>query len=365
MTALRVLIDGVVFENNQQRGIQRYYGELLRRLPGDLNCTCFFDRPRRAVLPQGVDVVYRTEIYPVTRQDLWGRARRKAKRLFWPTRLPEADVFHSTFFTRSPVPGLPEVVTVHDMVAECMPEHFAAAAKPQVAQKRECILQAAAIIAISEATRDDLLRIYPEVADRVTVIHHGADHLQVSPVKVPDPGGKDRYVLFVGDRSDYKNFETLVAAVVERDWPQGLILKVVGREFTAVEHQLLRYHGIESKVSHAGWVTDGELQRLYQAAAAFVFPSRCEGFGFPLLEAQHMGVPVLASDIPVFREIGGNSVVFFNPGDPATIIRAIVKTLAAGERERLVTLGRENVRRFTWAACAQKTAGVLRATARP
>jgi glycosyltransferase involved in cell wall biosynthesis len=358
-------MDGVAFEDPLRRGIQRYYLEMLRLLPDDLSVTLFFNQPCTVMLPQGVDVVNRTEMFPVSRRNLLARTRRKMKHLFHPTLLPRASIFHSTYFTRSPVPNLPEVVTVHDMVVECMPYRFGAEVHVEtyVARKRRCILNAAAIIAISEATRDDLIRIYPEVSGRITVIHHGADHLQVSEIGTKRDENEDHYVLFVGDRSGYKNFETIAAAVAGRDWPRQVNLKVVGGGFLESERRMLRYHGIESKIIHTGYVTDSELKQLYQGASAFVFPSLWEGFGFPLLEAQHMGVPVLASDIPVFREIGGNGVIFVNTRDPDAIIRGIIRILEPSERERLVLLGYENIRRFTWEKCAQKTAEVFRAVA--
>ena len=162
------------------------------------------------------------------------------------------------------------------------------------------------------------------------MIHPAAEHLQGSGAEPKGVETEDPYVLFVGDRLGYKNFATLVAAVAERGWPRQVNLKVVGTEFSEPEHRLLHYHGIEAKVIHAGRVTDAELKQLYQRASAFVFPSLCEGFGFPFLEAQHLGVPVLASDIPVFREIGGDSVTFFNPRDPQAIIGAMVKLLEPG-----------------------------------
>jgi len=363
MDSQSVLIDGVIFENSFQRGIQRYYFELLQLLPEDLKCTLFLDQPAQASMPEALDFVCRTERFAVARWNILGRACRKFKIRFQPTPLPKAKLFHSTFFTRSPVFGLPEVVTVHDMIAECHPQNYPAAVEAHVAQKKECLVNASAIIAISEATRNDLVKIYPEVSDRVTVIHHGADHFKNSGLATKKPDPENPYVLFVGDRPGYKNFAAIVAALTDPAWPRHYKLKVVGAGFLESELKLLQAHGVDSKITHLGRVADEELKRVYQGASAFIFPSLCEGFGFPLLEAQHMGVPVIASDIPVFREIGGDSVIFFNPDKPATVINALTRILEAGERNYFVTLGRENVKRFTWEKCAQQTAEVFRAAA--
>lgn len=366
--ATSVLLDGIAFANTHQMGVQRYYLELLPRLPETFQRTLFFNQPvPDRKLPAGVEVVVRPEHFPVSRFDLPRRTRRKFWHLFRPTPLPPADVFHSTYFTRSPVPGVPEVVTVHDMVPECMPYFFAAEVEAAVAQKRECILNAAVIIAISQATRDDLAKVYPEVSGRVTVIHHGADHLRnrsMAAANTGPAGGGEPYFLFVGDREGYKNFATLAAALAEPAWPAQIKLKVAGRDFNPSEQRMLRYLGVVEKITHVGRVPDDRLKALFQHAQAFIFPSLCEGFGFPLLEAEQLGVPVLASDIRVFREIGGAGVVLFDPHSPHALAAAAGKILEPGERERRLRLSADNAQRFTWAACAEKTAEVFRSVAR-
>ncbi len=360
MIPLRILIDGVAFQNRQS-GIQRYYFEMLRRLPY-CESTFFLNRPAQAPLPGNCHVVQRLENFPAPAWNLPMRAWRKVSRRWCRTPLPKANVFHSTYFTRSPQKGLPEVVTVHDMVHECFPYHFIGDVNADIARHKDCILNAAAIIAISAATRDDLLSIFPEVGGRVHVIHHGAEHLQSSPLPDPTACGPP-YVLYVGDRGGYKNFSTVINALGEADWPAEIHLKVVGWEFTTAEWFFFRHRGVESRVIHAGRVSDGELLALYRQAEAFIMPSMCEGFGFPLVEAQAAGVPVVASDIPVFREIGGDGVSYFAPLNPTDLARAVKKALTPAWRKRAIELGHQNVCRFSWEKCAQKTAAVLRMAA--
>lgn len=360
MNPLRVLVDGVAFQNRQS-GIQRYYLEMLRRLP-DCEPALFLNGPAVASLPERCKVVERPEHFPASARNLPLRAWRKIRRRWLPTHLPEANVFHSTYFTRSPKKGLPEVVTVHDMVHECFPYHFIGDVNADIARHKDCILNATAIIAISAATRADLLSIYPEVAGRVHVIHHGAEHL----LSYPQPSSTDSkqpFVLYVGDRGGYKNFATLVAALNESDWPADIILKVVGWEFSEAERLFFRHCGVERKVIHVGRVADAELMALYQGAEAFVIPSMCEGFGFPLVEAQAAGVPVVASDIPIFREVGGDGVSFFTPLNPSDLAHSVKRVLESSWREQAIELGHKNVSRFSWERCAQETAEVFRTAA--
>lgn len=357
---MRILIDGVAFQNRQS-GIQRYYVEMLRRLP-ECEPTFFINGTATAPVPEKIPVVPRREYFPVPTWNVPLRAWRKLNRRWRPTPLPKADVFHSTYFTRSPQSGLPEVVTVHDMVHECFPYHFIGDVNADIVRHKDCILNAAAIIAISAATRDDLLSIYPEVGGRVHVIHHGAEHLRSSLLPASTASGPP-YVLYVGDRGGYKNFSTLIGALGESEWPVEIRLKVVGWEFTHAERLFFRQRGVESQVLHVGHVSDAELLALYQQAEAFIIPSMCEGFGFPLVEAQAAGVPVVASNIPVFREIGGTGVCYFAPLNPTELARSVNKALTPSWRKQAIESGRQNITRFSWDKCAQKTAAVFRVAA--
>lgn len=277
-------------------------------------------------------------------------------------RLPMADLFHSTYFTRSPIAGLPEVLTVYDMIPETVPHFFWGDADVDIARKRVCIEAAAAIITISAATRDDLIRIYPEVAKRVTVVHLGAEHLLASHVEIPAgmQDGKEPYILFVGDRAGYKNFAVMMDAMQESQWPTGFRLTVVGRPFSEAEITALRYRGIDSRVVHLGRVSDLELAKIYRGSRGFVFPSLAEGFGFPMLEAQSLGVPVAASDIVAFHEVGGDAFVPFPPLDAGRLAQAVSRIVDPIVRSDLVKKGAENIQRFSWCRCAQQTEAVWR-----
>ena len=113
--------------------------------------------------------------------------------------------------------------------------------------------------------------------------------------------------------------------------------------------------GLESRVIDFGYVSDRELTQQYLHASAFVFPSLQEGFGLPLVEAQTLGVPVVCSDTPIFHEISGESAQFFDPARADELVGAIKAVMNPHYAANLGERSRNNVKRFTWSNCAQKT----------
>ena len=357
---MQLLIDGCVFERSYQRGIQRYFRELFSRVPEDVGIDLYLNRRPVTKIPSAARVTERTEEYLRNRGDLVGRATSKLRRACFPTPYPKGDVFHSTYFTRSPDSAIPEVLTVHDMVAEVMPYYYDGDASSEITIKRDCILGAERIIAVSQATADDLVAIYPEIAGRITVIYSGAEHLK----KAQETEIASRivpccdYVVFVGDRRGYKNFATLLEAMKSAEWPEGMSLRVIGADFSEAERIAIRYRGLEKVVRVDVRPTDAAMREVLVGSRGFVFPSLMEGFGFPLVEAQGLGVPVVASDTRVFREIGGEGFVRVKPMDPDSIARGVGKVVERSQRERLIGLGLKNIERFSWNECARRTVGV-------
>jgi glycosyltransferase involved in cell wall biosynthesis len=135
-----------------------------------------------------------------------------------------------------------------------------------------------------------------------------------------------------------------------------MFVKVVGPLASPAEQQLLEALDITSRVVFCGQVPDNELFRLYNQAYAFVFPSLEEGFGLPLLEAATAGCPVLCSDIAVFREIAGDSALYFDPRSKESFTGQ-VQTVLSGEsrRDDLIARGTRNLKRFSWKEAARKT----------
>jgi glycosyltransferase involved in cell wall biosynthesis len=366
---LRILVDGITFQNAHQRGVQRYMFELLKRIANTEQVDLFLSDPAQSQLPPGCNVIFRTEHFRSRRRHPHLRLWRSLKRQFAPTRFTGHSVFHSTFFTQSPEAGLPEVLTVHDLIPQRFNSRFHQWTQPYLDMLEAPMRSATKIICISHATAADLARLYPELEGKVSVVHHGADHFQIDAAPrdatptapIGDLSGK-LFLLFAGDRRSYKNFNLLLDAMTQTGWPGDLMLVAVGEKPTVAEEDAIRHRALEAKVRFEESVTDIRLGQLIRHCAGFAVPALCEGFGFPVVEAQSLGAPVLCSDIPVFHEIGGEAAVFFDPENPAALAGAAARLLNT-QRDDLIAAGFQNVKRFRWDDCARKTLDVYRSVA--
>ena len=219
-----------------------------------------------------------------------------------------------------------KIVTIHDMIHELgLHGEFA---EKEIENKKRVIYESDAIIAISENTKRDILKIYPNIpSDKISVIYHGANLL-------PDPhNGKiynvpKRYLLYVGYRHLYKNAKNMLIELQDllREDQSLYLYFAGGRKFTEEEERLLNNLGIREKVIQND-VPDHELAYLYQNAICFVYPSLYEGFGLPPLEALVLGTKPIISDIDVFKEVYTNlPVEFFKVNDSESLKDKILNT---------------------------------------
>lgn len=237
------------------------------------------------------------------------------------------DLLHPTYYDPYFIKGLkkPYVLTVHDMIYELLPEHFLPGEQLPL-QKRITIEHASGLIAISQSAKKDLMQVLGTPGERIRVIHHGIDFLfQVEPLaSLP----KD-YLLFVGERANYKNFDSFLVCFVslQKLYPDLQLICVGGGIFNDAEITLQKQLGI-SGCCRQLMVSDAQLNYIYQQALVFVFPSLYEGFGYPLLEAFRAGCAVAASNTSSFTEVGGDAVHYFNPADEQSIHKAISDLLS-------------------------------------
>ena len=229
--------------------------------------------------------------------------------------------------------------------------------------KKQAIDRADGIIAISEATRRDLLNIYPELSSKdIRVIHHGSsysdsfDEKHARPEWIPG-----RFVLYVGARESYKNFLSFFDAM-ESVLSENADLYVVctgENSFTDAEStHFNRTYKDKALINRfiQKRCTDDELIALYHNAECFVFPSKCEGFGMPILEAFACGCPVALSDIDIFHEVAGEAAVYFDPDDKQSISDAVRHIMDDPDlRAGLIDKGRKRTKIFSWDKAARET----------
>jgi glycosyltransferase involved in cell wall biosynthesis len=208
----------------------------------------------------------------------------------------------------------------------------------------------------SEWTKHDLIERYGVDEGRIAVTPYGVDPL-FTPEGPARTGGPP-YALFVGAIQPRKDPLTALEALARID--SGLRLLITGPEKSGGDEvrAAIERLGLGGRVELTGHVSRDELAALYRDAACFVFPSRYEGFGLPVLEAMASGIPVVASNAGALPEVAGDAAILVEPGDPVALADGIERALA--DRERLVQLGLERARRFSWTETAKQTLAVYR-----
>jgi len=268
----------------------------------------------------------------------------------------QADLVHVTDLVPPPT-RLPLVITVHDLDALDRPDlHGRRARALQLAQLAAARERADAVIADSAATAG-ALRGHGVDADRIAVVRLGCTALPApDPTAVPD----GPYLLAVGTIDARKGIDTLVEAFGRAD-VDGVRLVIAGPEgYQAAQvDAAVAEAGIADRVLLPGRVSDAALAGLYAGATAYCLPSRAEGFGLPVLEAMAAGSPVIASDLPVLREIAEGAAAFVPVDDVDAWVAAIEGVVGDdGARAAQAVIGRQRASEFTWTATAEATVAV-------
>ncbi len=230
---------------------------------------------------------------------------------------------------------------------------------------RRAVKDADALIAISEHTKQDLMRLMNVPEDRIFVTPLAAD-----PHFTPrqDDGALARcgidapYVLYVGRLESHKNIGLLLQAFAALP-NMDVKLVLVGTKGWLYDEMLatLKQLGLGNRVIVTGFVSDADLPVLYSQAQAFVYPSRYEGFGLPVLEAMQCGVPVITTNVSSLPEVAGDAALLVSPDDAQGLTRELGRVLSEpGLRQELRGKGLAQAARFSWHKTAQMTADVYR-----
>ena len=228
------------------------------------------------------------------------------------------DIFHPTYFNPyflNHINNKPLVLTVYDSIHEKYPEIINIIDKTLV-HKKLLLSKANLIIAISESTKNDLIKLYNIPPEKIEVTYLAASinkSLALSNTKIDLP---EKYILYVGNRDFYKNFSKFILAVefLLKEHKDLVLICAGGNVFTTEEKKLFHSKEIENKIFHRR-ADDVLLATLYSNALAFIFPTLYEGFGIPALEAMNCDCPVVMSNTSSLPEVGGDAAVYFDPNN--------------------------------------------------
>lgn len=267
------------------------------------------------------------------------------------------------------------IVTIHDLAFKFFPEYFT--------KKDLCRLNWLAdysiknsdkIIAISESTKKDIIKLYPEVKeDKIKVIYHGFDQdffqknessEELNNFLASYKLEAKNYLLYVGAIQPRKNLEVLVESFEEiKKEYQNLKLVIVGEKAWLWEKVLERIEKspVKNDIILPGQLGFQKTRLFYQGALAFVFPSLYEGFGLPVLEAMASQTPVISAQNSSLPEVGGSAALYFKAESPKELAEQIRKIISDEDlRNDLIERGLEQIKKFSWENCAEETLNYLK-----
>ncbi len=344
---MRILLDAHQL-GRRQTGNETYVRELLRGLRN----------------LSGVDVVAAVEEgqrpidvlappFALRRVPRNGLARLAALSLLG--RQVRADVLHAIYFL-PPWPGMPSVITIHDISFERHPEFFAARALVRDRLLiRVAAQHASRVVTVSETSRQDMIELWRVPADRVVSIYNGVDEIFRPSADGPEEGGLDPLrVLAVGTLQPRKNLGRLLDAVAIVGRGRRVELRVVGPDgFEA--HEIRQRLAERADVTVLGYVDRMTLVSEYRRAHVLVYPSLYEGFGLPVVEAMACGTPVVTTSGGSLPEIAGEAALIVDPLDVSAIAAAIERVGDDGAlRATLRSRGLARARDFDWRATARR-----------
>jgi glycosyltransferase involved in cell wall biosynthesis len=340
---MNILLEPIVFSRQIKGGVSRYTAELFGRLSN----TCKVIAP--LLFSRNTYLAKYKFTFP-----LRGKMAEKANKYLTRKAIRNGnyDLLHipnmEDFFIDDIPLNKPCVLTIHDMVSDIYPSQFPAKVKTTT---QKLIARADRIIAISEQTKNDIIKFYNYPSSNIDIIHHASPFSieEVNNCNIKNTVGE--YVLFVGYRAGYKNFENFCKAmqIVIANNPNLKIVLAGGRKLTTSEKQLIKKCQIIQNIIPYRNISDKRLISLYKHALLLVFPSKYEGFGLPILEAFTCQTPIAISNVSCFPEIAQDAAEYFNPddiNDMAIVISRVIKSDSL--RNDLREKGRKRLKDFSW-----------------
>ncbi|MBB6502411.1 glycosyltransferase family 4 protein [Pedobacter cryoconitis] len=273
-------------------------------------------------------------------------------------KIKQPAIFHSSYYRFSGQKGVINFITVHDFIYE----RFGSGLSKKVHhyQKGLAVKNSKNIICVSNTTKSDLLRYFPHLVEKkeIEVIHNGVsdDFFVLSDISETNVKfealKKDPYILFVGHRTSYKNFDFAVKVIASL--PGNYKMAIVGNALSDSELRLLD-RDLNGRYIHFGNTTNMELNELYNLSECLIYPSSYEGFGIPLIEAFKCNCPVIAQDIPIVQEIAGEAAYLVNGLNIDGFRDEILNLNKGNLRKQKIELGLERSKQFSWDKCYKQT----------
>jgi len=363
---MKILLDPQIFDQQSYGGISRYYTEVFSILaekkgvevvlPIYSSDNAYVKNTGLLVENKALNFLYKVlAFFKISTRSL--RRKKSEKLLNQSFMANDYDAFVPTYYHPyflDKINDKPYVLTVYDMIHELLPQYFVDDSFKVVERKLQLLEKATKIIAVSNNTKKDIIKIYPQVdPDKIVVIYHGSSIKIDSTVKINLP---DNYILYVGARANYKNFKFLVksaAPLLKKD-SNLVLIAAGGGKFNEEEISFIKELGVENQIVQRCFQEE-ELGHYYQNAKCFIFPSLYEGFGIPVLESMACGCPIILSKHGSFPEVAGDAGIYFD-SDSEGDLREKIEIVLSDEnlRKQYAEKGLERVKKFDWKDAAEQ-----------
>jgi glycosyltransferase involved in cell wall biosynthesis len=359
---MKILYDYQTFTIQQYGGISRYFFELIKRFHTvKSSCSVGAVFSNNAYLNkntyEGIQPFFPNNNFK-GKDYLYTRANqfKSLKDL----KVQKFDVFHPTYYNDyflNHIGKKPFVVTFYDMIHEKFHSQYSELSNDMAVYnfKRKLAEKAERIIAISETTKNDIIDIYGIDENKIDVVYLGnsLESAIVGEKRIVE----QEYILFVGNRSLYKNFEGFTTVVADQLKANCLLLVCAGGgAFSEQEMDFIKKMNLDKSIVHVNKIDDSILSNLYSNALFFAFPSLYEGFGIPVLESFASNCPTLLSTGGSLPEIGGEAAVYFDPNDQHSLYSAVENLISSTAlRTEKIQKGEARVKEFSWDKTFQET----------
>ena len=341
-------------------GIGTYIQNILLRVPDSLSAYCFnlfcyfndIDYIQKEINQNFLYIPAAAPHYSLREHIILSRLAKKL----------ELYLLHTPHYVVPAFIKCKSIVTIHDVIHLLYPGKGLAQKLIASFLMRSSIRKATRIITVSENSRKDIIRFFPEAESRITVIYNGVDEYFLSDyneavmkdsVSIYDL--PSRYILYVGNHLKHKNIEKLVRAfaLFSAQKKEYSLLLVGGIRLAGLKNELP--DSLLSKIKIVPFIDKKVLKAIYHKADFLVMPSLYEGFGLPLLEAMACRTPVMCSDIAVFHEIAHDIPLYFNPQNEQEMLDSMLNLSENKKlKETMASKGYERAQDFTWKKSAQQ-----------